>query len=287
MVKRMLESAVDGVKVKLVPASTMGDRLQPQLLPAVRGKGVFVGDLEKMLQRGEIDAAVHSMKDLPTSLGEGLEISAVPAREDRRDVLVSSDGSRLEQLHPGAKVGTSSLRRRAQVLAKRAELSVVEITGNVDTRLRKVQNGDYDAIILAAAGLIRLGEGDRITQYFDADDIAPAPCQGALAVEVARGSGIGKVVAAVDDKVLRAETMSERAFAETLGSDCDVPAGASANCEAGGLSIAGVILTPDGSRSVRGRVAGAAERAPELGRALARDLLSKGGAEILEGVAAL
>lgn len=283
----LLKSTPNRPSVELVQVSTLGDRVSPERLAELGGKGAFVGDLETMLQRGEIDAAVHSMKDLPMKLGKGLSISCTPAREDRRDVLVSSGGGTLEDLPQGARVGTSSLRRRAQIRRQARRVEVVDMSGNVDTRLRKVAEGRYDAIVLAAAGIIRLGEAGRITQFFSVAEMMPAPCQGAIAVELREDDlETGQHLKKIDDKRVRAETEAERAFATELGSDCDVPAGASAASRDGSIVLSGLIISPDGGKAVKGTLRGNAAAAAELGRTLARDLLSRGGQEILREVVA-
>lgn len=283
----LLKSTPSMPSVELVQVSTLGDRVSPERLAELRGKGAFVGDLETMLQNGEIDAAVHSMKDLPMKLGKGLSISSTPAREDRRDVLVSAGGKSLQDLPEGARVGTSSLRRSAQIRRQARRVEVVDMSGNVDTRLSKVAGGRYDAIVLAAAGIIRLGQAVRITQYFSVEEVMPAPCQGAIAVEVRKDDmETDNLFKKIDNRRVRAETAAERAFATELGSDCDVPAGASAASAGGSLVVSGLILSPDGGRTVKSTLTGTPGAAAELGRTLANDLLSRGGQEILREVMA-
>jgi hydroxymethylbilane synthase len=275
-----------GVAVEVVVVKTAGDGASPARLAEMGGKGAFVSDLETMLQSGLLDAAVHSMKDLPTTLADGLAIGATPEREDRRDVMVASAGTRLNELPAGSRIGTSSLRRRAQLLRLRQGMSVVEMSGNVDTRLRRLDSGEYDAIILAAAGLVRLGQGTRITEYLPVDAFMPAPCQGAIALEVREGdSTVLAAGAAIDDAQTRHETTAERSFAKALGSDCDVPAAASAVLAGDSLKINGRLLTPDGKVLAESSVSGRPEEAAALGSALAIDILDKGGRDILAGAA--
>jgi hydroxymethylbilane synthase len=272
-----------GMQVEIVPLSTLGDRLPPRRRPEVEGKAAFTDEIDDLLLGGAIDLAVHSMKDLPNESKEGLVIGATPVRADPRDVLVTRvAGGVLSSLRSGAMIGTSSIRRKAQLLAMRKDLEVVDLHGNVDTRLSKMDKSDIDGIVIAAAGLDRLGESDRISEYFSSERMVPAPCQGAIAVEMREGDEeTAAILASVDDKGVRAETICERSFAKSIGGDCDLPAGANAVLAADRLTLTGAILSPDGTITVNGSLASAVEEAEALGDRLARRLLDSGGADIL------
>jgi hydroxymethylbilane synthase len=268
-------------QVELVAIKTGGDRFVDTAIQSIGGKGIFTKEIEDALLRNEIDIAVHSMKDLPTELPDELTIAAVPQREDPRDVLVSRSGDRLEQLPAGAKIGTGSLRRRAQILHYRPELSVVPIRGNVDTRLNKLDAGEVDAVIMAAAGLKRIGRGDRIVEFISADICVSAVAQGALALETRQDASIRETLDLLDDIATYTEVSAERAFLSRLGGGCQVPVGARATVQRGKLDIIGVIANPDGSSLFRGERAGPATDAIELGQELAEQLLDQGADKIL------
>ena len=263
-----------GARVELRIIKTTGDRVQgPPEMPAE--KGVFVKEIEAALLAGEVRLAVHSLKDLPTDLKPGLLIAAVPLRADPRDALISR-GQRLADLPRGARVGTSSPRRRAQLLRVRPDLEMLPVRGNVDTRLRKLAAGDYDAIVLAAAGLERLGLGDRIVERLACEVCLPAPGQGALAVEARAGDeeAIG-IARRIEDAASRACVEAERALLAGLGGGCRVPIGALAEAEGAALRLRGVVASPDGARAVFGEKVGERERPQELGRLLAEDLAAQ------------
>jgi hydroxymethylbilane synthase len=285
IVTRMIRSRFPEIQVEVVPMNTAGDRLPLERRAEVEGKAVFTEEIEIALIGGAIDLAIHSMKDLPNDLADGLTIGATPARGDVRDVLVAKkEGSTFSTLGRGAVIGTSSIRRRAQLRAMRDDISVVDLHGNVDTRLLRIERDDLDAIVLAAAGLERLGESRRVSHYFSPAEMVPAPCQGAIAVEMRDGDGyVGSILSGIDDERVRAETTCERSFARTLGGDCDVPAGASAAIDAGTLTLNAIILSPDGGRIVKGSAASGFANAEGLGAQLARQLLSDGGGELLRG----
>jgi len=263
-----------GARVELRIIKTTGDRVQgPPEMPAE--KGVFVKEIEAALLAGEVRLAVHSLKDLPTDLKPGLLIAAVPLRADPRDALISR-GQRLADLPRGARVGTSSPRRRAQLLRVRPDLEMLPVRGNVHTRLRKLDAGDYDAIVLAAAGLERLGLGDRIVERLACEVCLPAPGQGALAVEARAGDeeAIG-LARRIEDAASRACVEAERALLAGLGGGCRVPIGALAEAEGAALRLRGVVASPDGARAVFGEKVGERERPQELGRLLAEDLAAQ------------
>lgn len=267
-----------GVNTTIEIIKTTGDHLQTASLVQSGGKGLFTKEIEEALLAGSIDLAVHSLKDLPTEMPRGLTIAAIPAREDPRDVLV---GCRLGDLPQRARVGTSSGRRGAQLRALRPDVRVEPIRGNVDTRLRKLREGQYDAILLAAAGLRRLGLGDQIAEILSAEQICPAPGQGALALETRENDEARRICAELDDEPCRQAVTCERAILAALGGGCQLPVGAYAEIVEKTLRLSAVVVSPDGSRRLQAEVEGACNRPEELGRAAAADLLAKGAGTIL------
>ncbi|MBA4179595.1 MAG: hydroxymethylbilane synthase [Anaerolinea sp.] len=277
LVADLLRKTHPGAEIELVEIVTAGDRDQTSALSSGEGIGWFTSALQVALQQGEVDIAVHSYKDLPTKRPEGLVIAAVPLREDPRDALVSRDGrSDFRALPPGARVGTSSARRTAQLAAIRPDIEIVAIRGNVDTRLVKVDAGDYDAAVLALAGLKRLGLDGRATHVFGFEELVPAPAQGVLAIECRAGDGpVRDLLGAIDDPILRQTVTAERSFLATLGAGCSFPAGAYAEHFGSTLKLHGLIAR-DG-KIVRSKMAGAAETAAGLGSTLARELMALAG----------
>jgi len=271
--------------VELVTITTSGDRFVEQPLSLIGGKGLFVKEIEEALQSGVIDCAVHSLKDVPGELAPGLVLAAIPPREDVRDVLITTDGRRLDQLVPGARVGTSSLRRMALVRAARPDLEVVNLRGNVDTRLRKLDRGDFGAVILAAAGLNRLGIKRSGVAYCDPGEFVPAIGQGALAIE-SRADQTAALLAPLDDTITRSAVVAERAFLARAGGSCRTPLAAHATITEHHLVLRALIASPDGRQVVRGERRGAAVDGAALGAELAEELLGKGGAEILRALLA-
>ncbi len=269
--------------VELVTITTSGDRFVEQPLSAIGGKGLFVKEIEEALLAGSIDCAVHSMKDVPGELASGLVIAAVPAREDARDVLITRDGAELANLPRGARLGTSSLRRMALVRAARPDLEVTNLRGNVDTRLRKLNSGEFDAIVLASAGLRRLGIQPRGMVSFDPLQFTPAIGQGALAIE-SRDDDSAEVVAVLDDARTRVAVSAERAFLCRAGGSCRTPLAAHATVDGDTLEMRALIASPDGRRVVRGERRGESAAATDIGAVLAEELLQKGGAEILRAL---
>jgi hydroxymethylbilane synthase len=239
-------------------------------------KGLFTKELEEALLDGRIHLAVHSLKDMPTELPHGLRLAAIPAREDVRDALI---GKTLDELPKGARVGTSALRRQAQLRALRPDLVVESIRGNVDTRLRKLDEGQFDAIMLAAAGLRRLGWGDRITQYMSLDEMCPAVGQGALAIETTDDF---HEVDLLDDPAARTAITAERCLLWTLGGGCQVPIGAHATILGDTLHLRAVVASPDGAVLIRQETDGLARDAAEVGARLAESLIEGGAREILD-----
>jgi hydroxymethylbilane synthase len=260
---------------------TTGDRITDVPLAKVGSKGLFTKEIEEALLDGRADLAVHSLKDLPTEVPEGLALAAVPQREDPRDALV---GKCMAELAPGAKVGTSSLRRAAQLRRLRPDLVVESIRGNLDTRLRKLDEGRYDAILLAAAGLKRLGWGARIGEILEPETMCPAVGQGALAVET-RTSGAGfDACRALDHAATHAAVAAERSVLMALGGGCQTPIGAHATEHNGVLRVLAMVASPDGADLVRGETEGLAAEGERLGRELAERLLDSGAREILKAV---
>jgi hydroxymethylbilane synthase len=252
-------------------------------LAKVGAKGMFTKEIEEALADRRIDLAVHSLKDLPTELSEKFEIAAVPAREDPRDALCSTRYSSIEDLPQAARIGTSSLRREAQLKALRPDLLVHALRGNVDTRLRKLESGEYDAIILAAAGLNRLGKTELIRQILSVELMCPAAGQGALAIEIRAGDpSIREVLSFLDDRATRSETECERALLRKLGGGCQVPIGANAKLLDGVLHLSAIVASPDGKQLLREALTG--KDPISLGKEAGEKLLGRGGAAILEKV---
>ncbi|TAM84735.1 MAG: hydroxymethylbilane synthase [Acidobacteria bacterium] len=279
-VKDHLASAGHEVKINII--KTSGDRLQNAALAASGTKGLFIKEIEEALLAGQVDLAVHSMKDLPTGLPEGLGIAAVPQREDPRDALVSRGGLLLQDLPAGARIGTSSLRRQSQLLALRPDLEVVPMRGNVDTRLRKLERGDCEALVLAAAGLRRLGFASHITSWFREDEICPAVGQGALAIEIrTHNAAVEEVIAAFDHPATHRAIRAERAMLEALGGGCQLPIAAYAKNDSGRLHLTGVVADPAGTRVLRAMATGELENPEDLGRQVATELFGQGARELL------
>lgn len=258
---------------------TTGDKITDVPLARVGSKGLFTKELEEALLERRTDIAVHSLKDMPTDLPEGLILAAVPEREDARDAMV---GRTLEDLPHGAKVGTSSLRRTAQLKIVRPDLQIETIRGNLDTRLRKLDEGLYDAIVLAAAGLRRLGWGDRIAELLPVTVMCPAVGQGALAIETRGGDDPGaRACAALNHTPTRTAVEAERALLAALGGGCQVPIGAHATVEGGLVYLRAAVVRPDGSDIVKGEKEGPVEMAAQIGTLLARELIDAGADRIL------
>jgi len=278
--------AATGREVELVEVRTDGDRSTAPLA-TMGGAGVFVGALRDALLRGDVDVAVHSLKDLPTAPAADIELAAVPAREDPRDALVARDGLTLGELPAGSTVGTGSPRRVAQLAALGLGLEVVGVRGNVDTRIAKVGSGDLDAVVLARAGIARLGRTDEITETLDPLQMLPAPGQGALAVECRAGDRLaGELLAALDDPRTHAAVTCERTVLAELEAGCSAPVGALAEVVEGDdgdeLWVRAVALSPDGSRSVRRSASGSSGSPVAVGRTLAAEMLDEGAAQLID-----
>jgi len=284
-VRDRLLAAHPGLQVELVKMSTQGDKILDSPLAKIGGKGLFVKELEEGLLSGRADLAVHSMKDVPVELPDGLHLAVVCEREDPRDAFVSPNYSALDELPQGARVGTSSLRRQCQIKARRPDLEIVSLRGNVNTRLAKLDAGDFDAIILAAAGLIRLGFAERITTYLEPEVSLPAIGQGAVGIECRRDDPeVNALLQVLNHPDTHTRVSAERAMNHRLEGGCQVPIAGHAILEGNALYLRGLVGSPDGGQMIRGEVRGPRADAEHLGVALADDLLSRGAAAILQAV---
>jgi hydroxymethylbilane synthase len=277
---QLLGNSITDLECQEVVITTKGDQVIDQPLPEIGGKGLFTYELEGALRDGHVDAAVHSLKDLPTEDSPGLTIAAITKRADVRDVWICPAGYTLDELPVEAVVGTSSTRRAAQLLAYRPDLKVKSIRGNVDTRLHKVLQGDHDAIILAAAGITRLGKDEHITQYLPLDIMLPAPGQGALAVQC-RADDLETLNALgiLDHEPTRLAVTAERAYLEALGGGCSLPVGALGTVAAGTINLRGTVAAIDGNQLIR--VVNQGTDPQSLGTSLAQDALSQGAKHLL------
>jgi len=279
----LLREVDAGVEIELCVIKTKGDRVRKVPFAAIGGKGVFVKEIEDALLGGRIELGVHSLKDMPTELPRGLKLGGVTKRDEPWDVLVTQDGCGLDELKRGAKIGTGSLRRAAQLRAYRADLEIVGFRGNVDTRMRKLKAGEVDATVLAAVGLRRLGLSDVAQWRIPYEVMLPAMGQGALGIEVREGA-LSELLAAISDEVTFRSIRAERALLRRLGGGCRTPIGCLAEVEGSVLSLEGMVCDPEGRRVVRGRREGKDTEPDALGEALAEDLLARGAKEILEEI---
>jgi hydroxymethylbilane synthase len=276
-------SDLTGAEPELVIIKTSGDKFQQVSFKEIGGKGVFIKELEDALLEERIDLAVHSMKDVPTELPGGLTIAAIGRREDVRDALLSSSGATLATLPQGARVGTSSLRRQSQLLHARRDLQMMELRGNVDTRVSKLKRGDYDAIVLAKAGLDRLGLSENITEVLPQEVSLPAAGQGAIGIEARAGDvDTLRVLAGLEDANTRCAVNAERAALAGLGGGCQVPIGAWGRVEGGKLLLDVAVLSPDGTQRLWEKDSGSPAEAEAIGQRVARKLREGGAAALLE-----
>ena len=272
-----------GVASELVIIRTSGDQDRQSSLRAIGGKGVFTKELEDALLEERIDLAVHSMKDVPTTLPAGLEIAAICEREDVRDALISRGGLKLDQLPSGARIGTSSLRRQAQLRHYRNDFAMVDMRGNVDTRLAKLTQGDYDAIVLAKAGLDRLGKAEQISETLPPEICLSAAGQGAIGIETRKQEeSIAAAMRKLNHRPSQVAVEAERAVLAGLESGCQVPIGVWARADSGNLIIDACVLSADGTESIREHRRGSSENATELGRSVAAALLDRGADRLLQ-----
>ena len=285
LVARALRNRWPDLEVTLIPIKTSGDKLLDVQLAQVGGKGLFVKELEEALLADQIDLAVHSLKDLPVTLPSGLRLGAIMVREDPLDALVARDGLQFTGLPTGSRIGTSSLRRQVQLLHRRPDLQIVPLRGNVETRLRKLETLGLDAVVLAAAGLIRLGLQDRITERLQPELSLPAIGQGALAIEIREDDQrVAALVHGLDDRETRLATAAERAFLRRLGGSCVTPIAAFGKIEGESLQLTGMVASLDGKRMVKQVRRGDASAPEEVGHALAEQLLAAGAEEILREI---
>jgi hydroxymethylbilane synthase len=272
-----------GHEVELVTIRTSGDRLADVALADFGGKALFVKEIEEALLDGRVDGGVHSLKDMPAELPEGLCLATFSARQDPRDVLLTRAGGTLDDIPRGARVATSSLRRRALLLARRPDLRVEPIRGNVDTRLRKLEEGLYDAVVMARAGLERLGLKPEHVQVLSVEEFLPAVGQGILGVEArVADRAVLEALQGLDDAAARAEALAERAFLRRLGAGCHTPVAGLAQVRDSALEMAGLVSSADGRTVIRGRAAGAPADPESVGERLADDLLARGARAFLE-----
>jgi len=277
-----LKKREPGLDVKIVPIRTRADRMQNVAIVELGGKGVFVKEIETELIAGGIDIAVHSMKDVPVELPEGLEIVAYPKREDPRDVLISRGNVKIEELPRKAKIGTGALRRRMQLLNVMRDLEMVPIRGNVQTRIRKIESEGLDGIILAAAGIRRMGLQGQVSQFISTDFMLPAAGQGVLGIEIRSGEReLKERLRFLNDPDTVTEITAERAFLRKLGGGCRVPIAGYAQLHGNVLQVRGMVGTADGKRLLQETLRGPREDAESIGEAVAESILAKGGLEIL------
>lgn len=277
-----------GYEVELKVIKTTGDKLAHVPLTQSGTKGLFIKEIEEALANGDVDVAAHSLKDLPTDQPDGLYVAAVPPREDARDVFVSKDRKRWTELPTGSRVGTSSLRRQTQLRSLRNDLEIVPLRGNVDTRLKKLDRGDCDALVLAAAGLHRLGLSDRATEYFAVEQMCPAVGQGAMAIEIRRGDDrVERAVKPLDHAPSHQAVRAERALLRCLGGGCQVPIAAYASLEGDQsqqLKLVALVASLDGSRIIRASAAGSLSDPETLGATVAEELLAQGARALLDSM---
>jgi len=279
----LLQKSSDDIHYEIVTIRTSGDKIHDIWNASTEGKRLFTKEIEDSLLKGEIDMAVHSMKDLTAELPSGLTIAAVPERSNPYDVLVSRSDVTFRHLPKGARIGTSSSRRKAQLLAARKDLRIIDMHGNIGTRLRKLTAGEYDGIVLAAAGLIRLGLEDQISEFFSTDVILPAIGQGALAIQCREDdTAIRKLVSRIDHEPTRKAVQAERSFGRSLGADCWIPIAAHATVETAQLTINGMVAKPDGNLLVRDKIVSNNTDPEKTGQDLAMVLLNRGAKAILE-----
>ncbi len=284
-IKKRIEERHDNIKVELEIIKTKGDKILDVPLAMVGGKGLFVKEIEEGLLAKKVDLAVHSMKDVPTFFPEGLYLPVITEREDYRDAFLSRSNIPLKDLPAKSVVGTSSLRRKSQLINLRNDFIIKDLRGNVDTRLRKLENGEFDAIILAAAGLQRMGFADKITQYLDDSMMIPAIGQGALGIEIRKNDEkILEIISFLKDDTTFFEVEAERAFLKTLEGGCQVPIGCYGKIEGDMLKLKGFVSSIDGEKFIKSELEGRVEDYEKLGVELAENILEKGGKKILDEV---
>lgn len=278
-----LKKTDPGITIEVCIIKTSGDIMQDVSLAKIGSKGVFVKEIEDALLSGTVDLAVHSMKDVPTEIPAGLTFSAIMKREDARDVLVSKNNKKVEFMPRGARIGTGSLRRASQLLAVLPDLAIVSLRGNLETRLKKIETENLQGIILAAAGMKRMGLAEKISQYLPVETMLPAVGQGALGLQMRKTDhDLGKIVAKLNHVPTAAEVTAERSFLWHLGGGCLLPIAAFGKCEGDKLTLEGLVASPDGKSLIRDKVRGSIAETAELGKILAEIVLGKGGKKLLE-----
>lgn len=287
-VAAMLDTLPEVGATELLPMSTRGDESLDRSLQKIGGKGLFIKELEVAMQNGEADIAVHSMKDVPAKMPDGFCLAATLARANHRDALVAGGDKQLDDLPQAARIGSSSLRRQAQLKMLRPDLRIDPLRGNVNTRLKKLENGDYDAIILAAAGLERLQLEHHISHQFTPDEMLPAAAQGVLGIECLEANAeLRAILGRLSDPVTVQTTLAERAITRELNASCQSPVAAFATVDDGTLSLTALVAHPDGSQSIKESISGPASDAEQLGTTLAAHLLEGGARELLLSIEAL
>jgi hydroxymethylbilane synthase len=281
-VRKRIAEKHPGLHIEVVRIKTAGDKITDVPLAQVGGKGLFVKEIEEALLRGEIDLAVHSMKDVPSDLPSGLHLGAITEREDPRDVLISRGGQRLEQLPSRARIGTSSLRRKAQLLRINPRWEIIPLRGNLDTRIRRLETEDLDAVIVAAAGVRRMGLEERVTEFLPLDAMLPAVGQGALGIECREEGGINELIAFLSHRESTMAVKGERACLRRLEGGCQVPIAAYGEVGGGRLHLRGLVASLDGSQLFRAEAHGDDPEA--VGEQLAEELLAQGAAEVLREI---
>jgi hydroxymethylbilane synthase len=282
-VAALLQRQYPSLQIDLVVIKTSGDIQKDVPLAKIGGKGLFIKEIEEALLVGTVDLAVHSMKDLPAELPEGLQIAAVPLREDPRDVLISGAGQEVDDLPAGARIGTGSLRRIVQLRSWRPDLEIVPIRGNLDTRIRKLRQGEFEGIVVAAAGIRRMGWAEQVTQFISAENMLPAVGQGVLCLETRCGEEeLNALLAFLEDGRTRREVTAERAFLRRLGGGCTLPVAAFAEKRGEALTLRGLVGSLDERTVIRRELHGPADKAAELGAELADALLDGGGRVLLQ-----
>jgi hydroxymethylbilane synthase len=278
-----IKKLITEADIEICIIKTSGDIMEDISLLKIGGKGVFVKEIEDALLSGAIDLAVHSMKDVPTEIPAGLEFSAVLQREDVRDILASKDNRKIEQMPRGARIGTGSLRRASQLLAVLPDIAIIPLRGNLDTRLKKIETEKLAGIIVAAAGMKRMGLAQKITQFLPVETMLPAVGQGALGLQIRKSDvDLAKICASLNDAKTTAEVTAERSFLRALGGGCRLPIAALGKLDGQMISLEGMVAAPNGTTVIRDKISGAKEEAEELGKRLAEIILERGGKKLLD-----
>jgi hydroxymethylbilane synthase len=282
-VAEKLKKVIPDAEIEICVIKTSGDIMQDVSLLTIGGQGVFVKELEEALLSGKIDLAVHSMKDVPGDIPEGLMFTAILPREDVRDVLVARNNIKMEFMPKGAKIGTGSQRRGAQIKAILPDVNIVPLRGNIDTRLKKIETENLTGVILAAAGMKRMGLAEKITQFLPVETMLPAVGQGALGLQIRKAvMELAKMCAPLNDAITAAEVKAERAFLRALGGGCRLPIAALGKLDGKMLTLEGMLAAPNGTTVFREKISGAKEEAEEIGKKLAEIILEKGGRRLLD-----